>query len=453
MTSTAVAEPKVTSEEYELRVADIDPDPQQPRLEVDDGLAASIKEHGVLKAIEVRPHPETPGRWMIVDGERRWSGARKAGCQVIPAKVTFDVEGVNIADRMIRQIVHNTGKPLTPVEEAIAFKKIIEARRQDQYNTAVNGQLPLGDKPKLIAKGDKKYGPVQLSRDLGIPKSTITDRLAMTEIPDFWLKLIVKGPLQASHVPALHRYRQVPEKYQRRALEKMTEHHGWQREGGERVYVDEFQRWLDEAMRSFIKPLKEVPGYKGPTAKLADARGGYFRRATPIVFALDPTLWEPIYRKRLTAKRAKTRAAGGVEAKEQKTRDRYEEQRQRDEQQREREDRARKRYWEQRGAIRKLLADRLQSLPVPQLLQLVFVSSWDRAKAKRVADLVPVGNTAEQTIRHIVAAFTIGECDNDWRFKNEVHDLAKRLKLEKEILALVKAASSTPDGDDAEGDD
>lgn len=291
MTATATAtavtdDPKVLAEEVELRIADIDPDPAQPRLEVDDELASSIKEHGVLKAIEVRPHPEHADRWMIVDGERRWRGSKKAGRTTIAAKITFDVEGISVAARMKRQIVHNQGKPLTPVEEALAFRKIIDDER---------------------ANGNKSYGPVQLSRDLGIAKSTVTDRLAMTEIPEFWLPLITAGPLQPSHVPELHKWRKVPAKYQERALKQMQADYRWpgaisysKGKKGERIYIDALRTLLRTFMRKFIKPVSEVPGYKGPTE-----RGSFESYGGPKTYAMDPSLWQPIYRKQLAARKAK----------------------------------------------------------------------------------------------------------------------------------------------------
>src|SRR3954452_20462827 len=110
-----------------LPVDVIDPDPAQPRLAVDAELADSIVQHGVLQPIQVRPHPEVEGRWMLVDGERRYRGALGAKLKTIPAQITLEVE--DAADRLVRQIVRNEGKPLTPVEEAKAFRRIIDERR------------------------------------------------------------------------------------------------------------------------------------------------------------------------------------------------------------------------------------------------------------------------------------------------------------------------------------
>ena len=272
-----------------LPIGSIDPDPEQPRLDVDGELADSIKQHGVLQPIQVRPHPGDADRWMIVDGERRYRGSLRAKLATIPATITLEVE--DAGDRIIRQLVRNEGKPLTPVEEALAFKKIIDAKRA------------AGD------KGGTKYGVVQLARDLGLAKSTISDRLTLTEIPAFWLALIVDGPLQLSHAPILHRWRKVPAKYQARALEQMKNDYRWpsnsangykKAKAGDRLYVGDFQTLVRTFMTKFVKPVGDCPGYTGPTERFA--LNSYEGQKT---FAMDPSQWQPIYRQGLAAKKAK----------------------------------------------------------------------------------------------------------------------------------------------------
>ena len=75
-----------------VRIIDVDsitPNPEQPRLVMDpvtlDELAASIREHGVLQPILVRPlaHNE----FQLIAGERRWRASRAAGMATIPALV------------------------------------------------------------------------------------------------------------------------------------------------------------------------------------------------------------------------------------------------------------------------------------------------------------------------------------------------------------------------------
>lgn len=270
-----------------LPIDAIDPDPDQPRLQVDDELRDSIKQHGILQAIEVRPHPSgSEDRWMIVDGERRWRGATAAKLATIPATIKIDVE--DEADRLVRQIVRNEGKPLTALEEAKSFQRII-AKRQ--------------------AAGEKRYGVVQLAKELGIAKSTVSDRLGLLEIPDCWLELMVKGPLQTSHAPILRKWRLVPAKYHAQALEQMKKDYRWpgvqpgryaKRGDGDRLYVGEFETLVRTYMSKFVKEIKAVPGYKGPTERGKFHTGDYEQHT----YAMDPSQWQPLYRKALAAKKS-----------------------------------------------------------------------------------------------------------------------------------------------------
>ncbi len=71
----------------------LEPNPFQPRtFHGDDAeeqaalqeLANDMKAHGVLQPLLVRAHPQTPGRYQIVAGERRWRAARDAGLENVP---------------------------------------------------------------------------------------------------------------------------------------------------------------------------------------------------------------------------------------------------------------------------------------------------------------------------------------------------------------------------------
>jgi ParB family transcriptional regulator, chromosome partitioning protein len=102
----------------------------QPRREIQrqplDDLAASIKANGVIQPIVVRPLP--PGtlgdtRYEIVAGERRWQAAKLAGLADIPAIVRELSDSQAVAVALIENIQR---EELTPVEEARAFKRLIE---------------------------------------------------------------------------------------------------------------------------------------------------------------------------------------------------------------------------------------------------------------------------------------------------------------------------------------
>ncbi|MBP2480191.1 hypothetical protein J3A72_000483, partial [Stenotrophomonas sp. PvP093] len=63
-----------------VAVADVYPDPDQPRRTIDEQklveLAQTIAAQGLIQPIQIRPHPALPGKWMIVAGERRWRATK-----------------------------------------------------------------------------------------------------------------------------------------------------------------------------------------------------------------------------------------------------------------------------------------------------------------------------------------------------------------------------------------
>ena len=109
--------------------------PGQPRKHFDEGdlndLANSIKAHGVLQPILVRPI--LGGRFEIVAGERRWRAAQRAGLHSIPAVVREldEVEVVEIA------IIENVQRAdLNPIEEAQGFQALIDRFGRTQQDIA-----------------------------------------------------------------------------------------------------------------------------------------------------------------------------------------------------------------------------------------------------------------------------------------------------------------------------
>ncbi len=117
--------------------------PSQPRKHFDDGelneLASSIRSHGVLQPILVRPIPG--GKFEIVAGERRWRAAQRAGLHTIPAVVRElnEVEVLEIA------IVENVQRmDLNPIEEATGFQALIDrfGRTQEEIAEAVGKSRP-----------------------------------------------------------------------------------------------------------------------------------------------------------------------------------------------------------------------------------------------------------------------------------------------------------------------
>jgi ParB family transcriptional regulator, chromosome partitioning protein len=130
--------------------------PQQPRKHFDETelneLASSIRTHGVLQPILVRPIAD--GKFEIVAGERRWRAAQKAGLHSIPAVVRElnEVEVLEIA------IVENVQRmDLNPLEEAQGFQALIDrfGRTQQEIADAVGKSRPhIANMLRLLALPD-----------------------------------------------------------------------------------------------------------------------------------------------------------------------------------------------------------------------------------------------------------------------------------------------------------
>ena len=118
-----------------LPLAEIEPDKNQPRKHFEpeslSELAESIRLHGVLQPIAVRPNPA--GGYQIIAGERRWRAAREAGLTEIPAIV----KEVGDEDAMELALIENLQREnLNPVEEAFGYQQLIEACNLTQEQAA-----------------------------------------------------------------------------------------------------------------------------------------------------------------------------------------------------------------------------------------------------------------------------------------------------------------------------
>ena len=102
----------------------IEPNPDQPRTIFDEAalheLANSIREHGVLQPILVRPLGEN--RYQLVAGERRWRASKEAGLATIQALV----EEIDDDTALEIAIIENLQREdLSPLEEATMYDRMI----------------------------------------------------------------------------------------------------------------------------------------------------------------------------------------------------------------------------------------------------------------------------------------------------------------------------------------
>lgn len=109
-----------------IKMKDIIPNPQQPRVVFDDeelqSLANSIAERGLLQPIIVEKYGEN--QYVIVDGERRFRAHKLLELQEIEAMVR---EATDDQSRAIDAMIANIQRAdLNPIEEARSFQKMHE---------------------------------------------------------------------------------------------------------------------------------------------------------------------------------------------------------------------------------------------------------------------------------------------------------------------------------------
>ncbi len=184
-----------------LRLSEIEPNKSQPRTEFDDdailSLADSIRQHGVLQPILVRPLPT--GGYQIVAGERRWRAARMVGLSEVPVliKEMSDFETMQVA------LIENLQREdLNPIEEALGYEKLMSKYSMTQEQVAeVMGKsrpaianslrlLKLDDETQNMVKdGDLSAGhakvlagvnDIKLRQELA--KKTVSDRLSVRQL-------------------------------------------------------------------------------------------------------------------------------------------------------------------------------------------------------------------------------------------------------------------------------
>ena len=140
----------------ELNLNDILPNRFQPRIKFKEEaiieLSESIKEHGVLQPILVRPIGD---RYEIVAGERRYKGAVLAGLSTIPA-IVIDSNDKDSAEIALIENVQR--QDLNPIEEAISYKKILDMGYLTQEQLASKlgmSQSAIANKKRLLNLTDE----------------------------------------------------------------------------------------------------------------------------------------------------------------------------------------------------------------------------------------------------------------------------------------------------------
>lgn len=150
-----------------LRLSEIEPNTDQPRKEFEpealSQLADSIRQHGILQPLLVRPIPGT-GTYQLVAGERRWRAARMAGLSEAPV-VIREMDDTAVLE--VALIENLQREDLNPIEEAEGFHALIETYglTQDEVATRVGKSRPaVANALRLLSLPEKIRAMVQDGR-------------------------------------------------------------------------------------------------------------------------------------------------------------------------------------------------------------------------------------------------------------------------------------------------
>jgi ParB family chromosome partitioning protein len=151
--------------------------PRNPRRSFSDTelgeLAASIKQHGVIQPIVVRPVKGANDRFEIIAGERRWRASQIAGLHEVPI-VPIEVSD---SDAMEIAIIENVQREdLNAMEEAQGYHALANEFKRSQEDIA-----------KIVGKS----------------RSHVANMMRLTKLPDDVQALISSGELSAGHARAL----------------------------------------------------------------------------------------------------------------------------------------------------------------------------------------------------------------------------------------------------------
>ncbi len=158
-----------------LRVSEIEPNREQPRKNFSDetitALAESIRDHGMLQPILVRPMSD--GSYRIVAGERRWRAARMLGLDEVPVNIKEmdDNEAMQIA------LIENLQREnLNPIEEAMGYRELMD-----------------------------KFGMTQdsVAKTVGRSRSAVANAVRLLSLPERVQKLLENDEISVGHAKAL----------------------------------------------------------------------------------------------------------------------------------------------------------------------------------------------------------------------------------------------------------
>jgi ParB family transcriptional regulator, chromosome partitioning protein len=158
----------------------IEQNPEQPRLAMNqealDELAASIREHGVLQPILVRP--VGPNTYQLIAGERRWRASQQAGLESIPALI----EDIDDDTALEISIIENLQREdISALDEAAMFDRMISEHGYSIRKLADKLGKDKGYVENRLRLAD---APVEVRELVSLRKDTLSHAYELMKVED-----------------------------------------------------------------------------------------------------------------------------------------------------------------------------------------------------------------------------------------------------------------------------
>ena len=161
-------------EDQKLPIAQVKPNPNQPRTHFDESalaeLAESIRENGVLQPLLVRKKGQN---YEIIAGERRYQASKLAGLDEVPV-IIKDVDDQKMMELALIENLQRSD--LNPIEEAKGYQQLIKKSKMTQEALA-----------KAVSKS----------------RSSITNSLRLLDLPEEVQQFLFEGKMTAGHARAV----------------------------------------------------------------------------------------------------------------------------------------------------------------------------------------------------------------------------------------------------------
>jgi ParB family chromosome partitioning protein len=159
---------------FQCPIEAIEPNPYQPRQDFSESdmeqMVNSVREQGIITPLLVS---RTDKGYQLIAGERRWRAAQQAGLDRVPVVVREATPYTSLALALIENI-HR--KDLNPIEEAVAYKRLLEEVDVTQES---------------------------LAKSIGKDRSSVTNLLRLLKLPAFIQKDLIDGRLSMGHARIL----------------------------------------------------------------------------------------------------------------------------------------------------------------------------------------------------------------------------------------------------------